>query len=266
MKNFPIKTEYYENFSRDFEGEDFPSVKIDKFYKYRRKAFGFRILSFILYRCIATPAAFIYCKLFIKDRVYGKDKLKAYNNSGFFIYGNHTRDAADAFLPSIAAFPKKVYVIVNSKNLSIPLLGKCLPYLGAIPTPTEISATRNFSEAIISNALRGNAVMIYPEAHLWPFMKDLRPFGSESFVYPVRASLPAFSLTRTYKKHGRKYRSEIYIDGPFFPDAALSERAARDKLCKEVRQAMKNRCSESDIEVVKYIKKENEKCETAKTL
>ncbi len=264
MKQYPIKTEYYDSFFCDFEGNNFKETSINDSYKYKRNSLFFKLARFFLYRCLATPAAFIYSRVILRDKIHGKEKLKPFKKQGMFIYGNHTRDAADAFVPSVAVFPKRVHVVVSSKNLSIPILGKCLPYLGAIPTPTEFSATKNFSSTITEKAKSGDVIMIYPEAHLWPFMKELRPFGSESFTYPVRANLPTFTLTRTYKKTKRAFRSDIYIDGPFFPDAELPPREAREDLCNKAKGAMASRCALSDIEVIKYERKETEECAAQK--
>ena len=255
MSKYPKKTEYFSSFSQDFDHGAFPEKKTDGNYNYEKSSFSFRVLRFFLYRIIATPAALIYTRIILRDKVYGKEKLRKFKKQGYFIYANHTRAAADAFSPNTAIFPKRGHIIVSSKNLSIPVLGRLIPYLGAIPIPTERSAVRNFSRAIENKIKSSDAVIIYPEAHLWPFMKDLRPFDASSFIYPIRTAAPVFTLTRTYKKTKRGYRCELYIDGPFFPDASLCPGQAKEKLLEEVRSSMEHRCALSDIEVIRYEKR-----------
>ena len=49
-----------------------------------------------------------------------------------------------------------------------------------------------------------------------------------------------------------------YIDGPYYPDMELSLKERRAKLREEVYAKMCERAELSDIEVIKYIKKDPE--------
>ena len=75
------------------------------------------------YRIIARPLAWCYLKIAFDHRVVGRDKLKKLGGDGFFLYGNHTNPVADAFIPSMVAYPRDVYVIVHActwKNNTAP--------------------------------------------------------------------------------------------------------------------------------------------------
>lgn len=252
---YPKDVRYYDSYDTDFDGRDFSARKIDGGHSYIHHSRLWKITSFLLYRVFATPFAFVYSKLVTKDKIFGKKKLRsALREGGAFLYSNHTSPVADAFAPSVMTFPKKCYVVISSKNYSLPVLGGCLDYLGALPLPTDMTAARNFAEAIKKRISEGAAVVIYPEAHVWPYCRLIRPFGSESFSYPVRFSAPAFAVTRVYKKTKFGHRSEIYIDGPFYPDENKSAKEAREELCRLVREAMLTRAELSDVEVIAYRK------------
>ena len=246
---------YYESEKDDFFSQDKPLPKIDESYKYKKGFFG-RLYEFFLHRIVAPPIAFIYIKLFIKEKYHGKKKLKAYRKRGYFLYINHTQPIADAVSPNIMIFPKKLYIIVNKENLALPGIGKATRYLGAIPLPDNIKAAKNFSDAISAALKRGCAVAVYPEAHVWPFYTGIREFGPETIEPAVKNNAPVFTATRVYKSRGenKKPRHEIYIDGPFFPDAELSKKEAREKLRTEILSAMKERAALSDVDWIRYIK------------
>lgn len=257
-KKYPIKTVYYKSFSEDFDGGDMQARPIGRDYKYVREGRLDSFLRFVHYRLFATPLAFFY-RLFVgREKFVGKEKLAAVGNRGFFLYCNHTKTAADAFIPNLAVFPRRGYTVVSSKNFSVPVFGRSLHYYGALPVPTELSALRNFKSAIGRRIEEGGAVIIYPEGHLWPYATALRPFGDESFTYPVSLGAPSFAFTRVYRACGRGFRSEIYIDGPFYPTEGLSVPEARAHLASRIRAAMEERCALSDIEIIRYVKKEEE--------
>ena len=64
-------------------------------------------------------------------------------SSGYFLYGNHTQ-YLDAFLPAMAAFPKRSYVIANPDAVSIPGLRNLVQLIGCIPVPSELSGLPAF--------------------------------------------------------------------------------------------------------------------------
>ena len=249
---------YYDSEKEDFLSQKKDLPRIDENYKYKKGFFG-RIWEFFLHRIVAPPIAFPYIKLCVREKYYGKEKLKPYKKLGYFIYLNHTQPVADAVSPNVMIFPKKLYIIVNKENLALKGIGQATKYLGAIPLPDNLKAAKNFSEAISIALKKGSAIAVYPEAHVWPFYTGIRDFGQESLEPAVKNLAPVFTATRVYKSrgNGKKPRHEIYIDGPFFPDAEISKKEAREKLKCEILSAMKERAALSDVEWIKYIKNED---------
>lgn len=244
---------YSDELHDEFSTAQITPRVIDGSYKYERNP----LLRFFWYRMIATPLALFYVKCVLHERAVGREKLKPFRGTGFYLYGNHTQDVGDPLIPNVFCLPKDVSFIVHPNNVSMPVLGRINPYLGAIPLPDTKEAYRSFSDCVDARVKKGNALVIYPEAHIWPFYTGIRPFTDASFGYPARTGAPVFCFVNTYRKRKRGRRPSIvtYIDGPFYPDMDLPLGQRRKKLHSEVYGTMCERAKNSDVEVIKYIKK-----------
>ncbi len=254
------KTVYFSDERNDeFSKARITPRVIDGTYRYKRdgSAVG-RAACFFLHRIVAKPIAFAYLKIRFRHKIIGKERLA--DCGGCFIYGNHTQAVADALIPTFVAGTRGSHVIVHAANVSIPVLGRLTPYMGAIPLPDTREAARSFNAAVSDRIGEGCAVFIYPEAHIWPYYTGIRNFPSDSFSYPVKTGAPVFCFTNVYKKRGRRpnsVRIVTYVDGPFFPDASLPISERRDELCRRVYDCMTERASESDAVVIEYRYKED---------
>ena len=261
IKKLPIKTIYYNDEQNDeFSRAQITPKKITKDYEYIFKN-PLKILgSFIAYRLIATPIAFFYSKIRLGQRVRNRRVLRFVNKKqGFFLFANHTQDIGDAFMPHIAIFPKRAYTVVHPNNVSMPILGRINPALGALPIPSEIRGLRPFSNAIRNRIKGGFAVVIYPEAHIWPYYIGIRDFPDTAMKYPVELGAPSFTMTNTYKKRkiGLRPRVITYIDGPFYPDTSLPKREQVRELREQIYKKMRERSLESNCEFIRYVKNED---------
>ena len=128
------------------------------------------------------------------------------------------------------------------------------------PLPDDKAAYANFTRAIEQRITEGKAVVIYPEAHIWPYYTGIRPFTDTSFHYPVKFNTPVFCFTNTYRKRrfGKKPRIVTCVDGPFFPNEELPQKQRRKDLRDRVYNAMLTRAQASDCVTIQYIKKESE--------
>ena len=214
--------------------------------------------SLLIQNLFSMPIKLLYLKCKFRLKYVGKEKLKACQNHGYFIYGNHTQPFADTFIPSIADYPKRNFFIVSPANVSMPGMGRLVELLGAIPIPSGIEGMKHFVSAVEEKIRRGFSVTIYPEAHIWPYYTHIRPFRDVSFKYPVSLNCPVFSLTNTYHRRGKtgeKVRIVTYIDGPFFPDETLKSRMRQQALRDQVYAKMAERSEESDFELIEYREK-----------
>ena len=249
--------EYKDELNDEFSQAEITPRKIDENYKYIHKNPFWLILAF-LFNIIVFPVKIIYPKIKFRIKYIGKEKLKKYKKTGYFVYVNHTQVFADTFIPSNPIWPKKNYIIVNPENVSMPFIGNGIQMLGAIPVPGDKKAMKNFLNQIEVVIKKKQAITIYPEAHIWPYYTKIRNFKSVSFKYPVELDVPAFCMTNTYIRRGKTDKVNIvtYIDGPFFPNKDLTKQEQKQDLRNRVYEQMSKRSKNSNIEHIKYIKVE----------
>lgn len=249
---------YYTNEKSDnFSKYKIKTKKIDEDFKYYHYGILYNFIAFILYRLIAVPFAFIYCKLKLHLKIKNKKVLKKAKNTGYFLYLNHTQQIADAFIPSLASFPKKSYIISHADNVSLPIFKHITPMLGSLTLPNSLKTTRNFIDAIQKRILQEQCVAIYPEASIWPYHTTIRNFPATSFKYVIQNDVPCFCLTTTYKK--RKFSSKAnavsYLDGPFYYNKQLASIKEQEKdLRDRVYSTMVERSKLNEYEYIKYVK------------
>ena len=120
-----------------------------------------------------------------------------------------------------------------------------------------MSAYKNFLSAIKNRIGEGHPVVIYPEAHIWPYYTKIRPFLDTSFRYPVEIGVPSFCFVNTYHKRRFRKRPKMitYIDGPFFAEGEGGVREKMKALRDQVFARMTELAENSDVEVIKYVKK-----------
>ncbi len=109
------------------------------------------------------------------------------------------------------------FTLASPANLSVPILGQIVPYGGGLLVPSKLHQLRPFAQAIRRVIKQRHVVMIYPEAHVWPYYTGIRPFENGAFHYPVTTNAPVFATTMTYqaRRWRQKPRRILYVDGPF---------------------------------------------------
>ena len=262
MKKEEQKIIYYsDELNDEFSGVVRNTIKIDGDFEYIKKSSLWNLCAFFVYRIIMMPFAWFYTKIKFHHKIVNKKCLKNQydDGEGYFMYGNHTLMGGDAFIPNVINCPKKTYTVVHPDNISKKGTKNFILMNGAMPLPSTTSATRNFIEALEKRVVEGNAVQIYPEAHIWPYYTGIRPFKSTSFRYPVKFGTPVYCFTNTF--HKRKFSKTpkviTYIDGPFYPNTKLAPKEQEQELRDLVYNAMCERAKLNTYEKIKYIKKEN---------
>lgn len=252
------ETIYYKDEMNDeFSKAKIIPRKIDENYLYIHKNPFWNLSSFLLQNVLSMPIKLLYSKIKFKIKYVGKEKLKEYKDSGYFVYVNHTQIFADTFIPSIPIYPKRNFFIVNPENVSMKHSESVVEMLGAIPIPNEKSGMKNFLDAIENRIQKKYSITIYPEAHIWPYYTKIRPFKAVSFQYPIKLGVPAFCITNTYQAYGKnndKVKIVSYIDGPFLPNKNLTQKEQRQDLRDRIYNQMVERSKMSNIEVIKYEK------------
>lgn len=259
MKEKEKKVIYYENELEDeFSEAKITPRNIDGTYCYVGGV-ARKLGRIFWYHMLAKTIAYVFLKIKFRHKIVNRECLKEAKGTGFFLYGNHTNAIADALIPTMICNPVGVYVIVHLNNVSMPVLGKITPSLGALPLPDDKEAVRNFNKGIEHFIQKKKCVAIYPEAHIWPYYTKIRNFKDSSFRYPVQCRVPVYCFTNTYqkKKRGKTPQIVTYVDGPFYPNEELSVREQKKALHEQVITSMKRDCRNSNVEIIEYIKKRN---------
>lgn len=247
-----MKREYsYKDYTDDVvqvAGQDF---RLPEDYEWVRTDVWYRVCSFLLYGII-RGVAWIYCRLVLGVHIHGGWLLDN-EEGGIMLVGNHTQEVGDAFIP-VVANRRRINTIISPANLKVPVLGPMLRMIGGLAIPDGIRQMGRFGESIAYRARQGHCIVVYPEAHVWPYYTKLRPFPSTSFRYSVENNLPVFTMTTTYRKprHGSKPRIDVWIDGPVSDLPSGSAKERRETLCRNARRQMEQRCASSNYEYCTY--------------
>lgn len=265
MKNKNQKVFYYQDETKDdfFHTKTNFQVTIDDKYQYLIKNPFRKVISFLLYYLIAAPILYIEGKLFQGIKIKGKKNIRALKKTGYIMYANHT-SGRDAFLGHVfLAYPKRTYIIGNKDAVSIFFVRRLTKDLGTLPTPDTPGALKNLNNTISLLMKKKKALMIYPEAHIWPYYTGVRTFPNTSFRFSSSFNVPCVPVAVTYQKPSgiyklrKKPRMVVYIGKAIYPDPNLSikENAniLRDKTYNYIKE-MTDRYS--NVEYYKYIKKD----------
>ena len=258
---------YYESESDDpiktDEQESKVEVGLPEGYEFIPKNPFLKMYSAVLFRIFKLFGQY-YERGYWQVKVYGREKLKKAKGKGYVLYANHTNPFHDVFGPAIAA-DRRIFTIISPVNLKVPGIGKFLPYIGGLPLGKTAEEKKAFNDAVDERLRQKNCLVIYPEAHVWPYAAKIRKFpaGDRSFKYAVRNNLPIFTMTTTYhkrknRKKGDLPRMDVYIDGPFYPDKSKSEDENRAELAKKAYDSMVKYSKKNSYEYFQYRPKTSE--------
>ncbi len=250
-------TYYYQDYTDDFVESARQDQKLPEDYCWIHKNLFYRLVSAILYLA-ALIFAVIYDNFVLHIHVKNRKVLRKARKTGGFLYGNHTQPMGDVFGPVLYSFPSRINAIASVSNLGIPVIGKLLPMLGALPQPESMGQMKRFMESIQYYVEKKRCIVIYPEAHVWPWCTFIRPFPATAFRFPVLYNVPVFCMTTTYqqRKHGKKPKIVAYIDGPFFAEPGKNKKEQQIRLHDRVYACMEARSRMSACEYVRYQKEE----------
>lgn len=252
MKQGEIR--YYDSVTDDFEQTAAQDFVLPPDYRWVRTDVVSRLLSAGIYAA-AVAFSTVYCRAVLHMRVHGRKAARGLKGE-FFLYGNHTQPLGDVFIPALCVLPRRIYTVVSTANYGIPVIGRILPYLGALPIDNSVHGLKELQRAMETRLAQHHPIVIYPEAHVWEYYTDIRPFPDTAFRFPVKMEKPCVAMTVTYRK-SRLFRRpimDVYLDGPFYPrGASLKEKTA--DLHDQVYAAMKERSANSNYAYIEYRKR-----------
>lgn len=239
------------------------NIVLDENYQYLITNPIRKFISFIIYYFIALPILFVEGKVFRGLIIKGKQNLKSIKKKGYIMYANHT-DFRDAYLGHVfIANPKRTYIIANKDAVSIFLVRRLTKDLGALPVPDTYGGLKKLNASVAQILDDKKALMVYPEAHIWPYYTKVRPFPVTSFRYAAINNVPCVPVAATYRKHKglfffrKKPQMVVYIGMPIFPNLELSVKENATNLRDETHAYISQMTEKySTYEYYKYIKKE----------
>ncbi len=254
---------YHDELRDDFSELGLSRPPVPENYKYKRTNWFNTIVSGILYHGIAKPILYLYC-VFHGIRVKGRRNLKKLDGHGCFIYANHV-GFSDVlkFQADIFFFHRRVNILGYSDSLSMPVVRNLTRALGYLPLPLkgDLKNMMRLQEAFEFYIKKKQHILIFPEAHIWPYYTKVRPFRDGSFLYPAKCNAPILPVVTTWRKSklSKKAKQTLYVLEPIFPKPGLSVNDNKEYLHDEALRVMQETAnSVPQYEYYKYIKVEDE--------
>jgi 1-acyl-sn-glycerol-3-phosphate acyltransferase len=100
-------------------------------------------------------------------------------------------------------------------------------------------------DAMRAQLQKGRIVHFYPEASLWPWHEELRPFKNGAFHLAVKSGVPVVPLVFTFREAGwlvRRLRKKplvtLTVGEPEYPARTGSERSRMEEMRRAVEESM----------------------------
>ena len=219
------------------------ACNIDAHYRFVNKNVFFRLGSNLLFYLIAMPVLSIASRLVFGLKIVGKKNLR-YVRGGAVTVTNHVH-ILDSPMVACTLFPRKPLFASLQSNFEIPVVRRLVRILGGVPIPESPKALGAFMDAMRMQLKKGRIVHFYPEASLWPWHEELRPFKNGAFHLAVRSDVPVVPMVFTFREAGwlmRRLRKKplvtLTVGEPEYPTKAGSERSRMEEMRRAVEEAM----------------------------
>lgn len=254
------KTFYYTSYDEDIIQAQNQDFSLPPDYQWQRDTQSAKVKSWLV-RYGIRAFSYVFCPFYLHlHRHETYKEVTGLLDRGCYLYVNHTQTVGDAAIPYYVLKKKWPAIIVSPANLSIPVIGKLIPYGGGLPIPSQLHKLRDFNQVVHQRISNNRCVVIYPEAHVWPYYTGIRPFELASFHYPAKDNAPVYCLTNTYQKRrwGKKPQITSFLDGPFFAPEGLKQKERQQVLSEQVHNCMQKRSQYSTYKYIKYQRKDQQ--------
>lgn len=250
---------YSDPLNDDFAISENSGYTTPENYKYKMSKLNYFFTS-ITYHLLIIPIAYIVSKVTHGIKIYGRKNIKGLKG-GFYVYANHTT-SIDPFYPALAIWPKRSYCVGNPVISRFVGLRGIIKSVGGVPVPTSLNSMKsfiNFQESVLK---RNDAILIYPEAHIWLYYNSVRYFRENSFKYPIKFNKPIVCVTTVFKapkKEGKHPKIKIYVSKPIYPNESLDSKERVFNLRDMAYNEMLDTTSKNNsYEFIRYVYKEKE--------
>lgn len=217
--------------------------RVDERYRFVNRNIFFRLGSALLFYVIAIPLLDIVSRLFFGLKIIGKKNMR-YLKGGAVTVTNHVH-MLDSPMVACTLFPRKPFFATLKANFEIPVVRRLVRLLGGVPIPESPKALHAFMESMRVQLEKGRIVHFYPEASLWPWHDELRPFRNGAFHLAVKSGVPVLPMVFTFRQPGKlmsrlrkKPLVTLRIGAPEYPSQAGTERSRVLQMRSAVQEAM----------------------------
>lgn len=217
--------------------------RVDERYRFVNRNIFFRLGSALLFYVIAVPLLDIVSRLFFGLKITGKKNMR-YLKGGAVTVTNHVH-MLDSPMVACTLFPRKPFFATLKSNFEIPVVRRLVRLLGGVPIPESPKALHAFMESMRVQLEKGRIVHFYPEASLWPWHDELRPFRNGAFHLAVKSGVPVLPMVFTFRQPGKlmsrlrkKPLITLRIGAPEYPVQAGTERSRVLQIRSAVQEAM----------------------------
>ena len=211
----------------------------------------FRRIIMVIVVWISAFFTTIYKYVWLGFRVDGKKNLKKVKG-GSILVANHILPM-DAFIIPTTLLPKTTYVLSLQSNFGLPIFGKYIRLVGAVPIPEKKTQLKRFIEELTYTVNHGKNVLIYPEAALIPFCDHIRNFKKGAFRFAIISGRPIVPLVWTFHKpksplkklFRKKPCLHLHILEPYYPTTEETTFQTIEKAMNEVHSIMNDYFNEN---------------------
>ncbi|MCQ2794280.1 MAG: hypothetical protein MJ207_02850 [Bacilli bacterium] len=261
IKNKDKKVIYYSDpLTDDFANNPTKPFKVSDEFKYVHTNWLYRLVASFIYHVIAVPLFYLIVKIKYHVKVINKSAVKKLKHTGFFIYGNHSQDIIDALLNQVMLVPtRRGHIVASNDVYSLKGLNTLVSMLGCLPTPNNLFQTKKFFDANKYYIEKNRFVIVLPEAHVWPYYNDIRPFTNTGFMLPAMLHKPIITSTVVYRarKNPRKHPYiTLVVSNPIYPKDNVEVKENQNYLRDEAYRLMKQAVTEyHSYQFIQYVQK-----------
>lgn len=237
---------------------DHPPVKENYVFHRENKFTSF--FSNVVYFFLLKPVLSLYLYL-SGTRVIGRNNLKAVKDIGCYLYSNYVSFNDTYKIQALVVQNKRVDVIGYSDISKKKIKGKLAANFGYIPLPLkeDLVNTEKMVKSLDYRVMNKHDILIFPEAHMWPYYTHIRDFKWGSFAYPTRTMSPIVPIVTVFRSvwYSKKPKETIIIGKPIYPKMGFNAHQNKMFLYQECLNAMRKISdSYNQPEYIQYIKKD----------
>ena len=190
--------------------------EIDENYNFINKNVIFRAFS-RFFRRIVIMFMGPWLKRRYKLKIVGKDNIKKVRRKGVIVTVNHVHNFDNLLVGTRLLHHRKCYFITLKDNIN------------------SVKAMPPFDACITELLKKKKAILICPEASLWPYYRGVRPFKKGAFRFAVKNNVPILPVVISFRRKLRKrsakkgkekykYYFTVHVGEPIYQDNNLEIR------------------------------------------